>query len=90
MLFQSNGYRLSRLMCIVELSIVCIAKVSPWRYSSSDGSQSSVTILAGSLKHNHTYQFVVNMTNLRNLTFQGTGYLLVKVENTRPQVVVVT
>jgi hypothetical protein len=48
-----------------------------------------VTILAGSLKYNHKYQFVVSMTNRRNLTSQATGYVTVNVDNSRPQMVAV-
>jgi hypothetical protein len=43
--------------------------------------ESSVTILAGSLKFNHTYQFVVHMVNLRNLIFEAYGFLLVTVDD---------
>jgi hypothetical protein len=46
-----------------------------------------VIILAGSLKHNHTYQFVVFLVNRRNSTAQATGYLLVKVDDSHPQMV---
>jgi hypothetical protein len=41
-----------------------------------------VTILAGSLTINQTYQFVVDMVNRQNPSFQATGYLLVTVADT--------
>jgi hypothetical protein len=69
--------------------IYYLDNVLPWRYNPVNASQSSVTILAGSLKYNHTYQFVVFMMNRRNLTSQATGFLLVKVDDTRPQMVAV-
>ncbi|CAF4283183.1 unnamed protein product, partial [Adineta steineri] len=52
-------------------------------------SKSSVTILAGSLKSNRTYQFMVQMENLRNSSIQATGYVLVTVVDTRPQMVLI-
>lgn len=60
-----------------------------WQYDSTNGSQSSVTIFGGSLKANRTYRFAVFMINRRNLTKQATGYVFVKVEITRPQMIVI-
>jgi hypothetical protein len=54
-----------------------------------NASQSSITILAGALKYDHTYQFVVFMENRRNSTLQATGYVLVKIDDTHPQMVAV-
>jgi hypothetical protein len=54
-----------------------------------NASQSSVTIRDGSLKYNHTYQFVVFMRNRRNSTSQATGYVIVNVDNSLPQMVAV-
>jgi hypothetical protein len=65
----------------------CIDGTPAWRNSSVNSALSSITILGGSLKNNHTYQFGVYMINLRNSTIHATGYLLVKVDNTRPQMV---
>jgi hypothetical protein len=48
-----------------------------------------MTILSGSLQSNRTYQFMVNMGNRRNASVQATGYVLVKVEDTRPQLIVI-
>ena len=58
-----------------------------WKYSS--WIQSSVTILSGSLQSNRTYQFMVYMENRRNSTLQATGYVLVRVEDTHPQMIAI-
>jgi len=50
--------------------------------------QSSLTILANSLKSNQTYQFMVYMENRQNSSLQATGYLLVQVDDAQPQLVV--
>ncbi|UJR14316.1 hypothetical protein I4U23_001310 [Adineta vaga] len=60
-----------------------------WRDRSVDGSLSSIIILRDSLKADHTYQFVVYITNRRNATLQALGYLLVEVEISRPQMVAI-
>jgi hypothetical protein len=52
--------------------------------------ESSVTILAGSLRFNHTYQFFVHMINRQDSTFQADSFLIVKVDDTGPQKVAVT
>ncbi len=51
--------------------------------------QSLVTIRAGSLQSNRTYQFMVQMENRRNSSRQATGYVLVKIEDTRPQLIAI-
>jgi len=51
--------------------------------------KSSLTILANSLQSNQTYQFMVYMQNRQNSTVQATGYLLVQVVDTQPQLVVI-
>lgn len=61
-----------------------------WRYGGRANSiKSSVTILAKSLESNQTYQFMVRMTNRINASLQATGYVLVRVEDTQPQLVVI-
>jgi hypothetical protein len=57
--------------------------------NSSDSPQSSVTILAGSLAPDQTYQFRVMMTHHRNSSFQVGGFLTVKVEHTNPSLIVI-
>jgi hypothetical protein len=58
-----------------------------WKFD--DESKSSITILSGSLQSNRTYQFMVYMENLWNFSLQATGYALVKVEDSRPQLIVI-
>ena len=63
---------------------------TPWQYvSPSASSKSSVTILSRALAFHQTYQWMVYMENRRNATLQATGYVLVRVDDTRPQLVVV-
>ena len=62
----------------------------PWQYPSQTTSpKSSVTILSGALASNRTYQWMVYMENRKNATLQATGYLLVRVDDTRPQLVAI-
>jgi hypothetical protein len=49
--------------------------------------KSSVTIFAGSLKSNETYQFMVYIENRQNSSIQTRGYVLVKVEDTDQQMI---
>ena len=65
----------------------CLFNRTGWQFT--DAIQSSLTILAGSLQSNRTYQFMVNMTNRRNASRQATGYVLVKVEDTRPHMILI-
>ena len=51
--------------------------------------RSSLTILAKSLLVNRTYQFQVFMENRRNASLQATGFLLVRVDDTYPQLVII-
>ena len=65
----------------------CLSNRTGWQFT--DSIRSSLTILAGSLQSNRTYQFMVNMTNRRNSSRQATGYVLVKVEDTRPYIIII-
>ncbi|UJR18997.1 hypothetical protein I4U23_022127 [Adineta vaga] len=58
-----------------------------WRFDNSF--HSSFTILSGSLQYNRTYQFMVKMENRQNSSLQATGYVLVKVEDTRPNMILI-
>ncbi|CAF1184610.1 unnamed protein product [Adineta ricciae] len=58
-----------------------------WRFDNFINS--SLTILAGTLQFNRTYQFMVYMENRRNSSLQATGYVLVNVEETRPQMILI-
>ena len=61
-----------------------------WQYSGTGSSfKSAITIQSKSLMVNRTYQFMVYMENHRNASLQATGYLLVQVDETRPQLIVV-
>ncbi len=51
--------------------------------------KSSLTILGKSLQSNRTYQFMVQMTNLRNSSYRVTGYVLVKVKDTNSQMIII-
>ena len=61
--------------------------MTSWKYVNSI--QSSITILSGSLQSNRTYQFMVQMISRKNASQQATGYVLVQVENTRPQLIAI-
>ncbi|CAF0882123.1 unnamed protein product [Adineta steineri] len=50
---------------------------------------SSLTVLGGSLQSNQIYQFMVYMENRKNSSIQATGYVLVTVDDTHPQLVVI-
>jgi hypothetical protein len=61
-----------------------------WQYDGVNNSiKSSLTILANSLKSNQMYQFMVFMENRQNSSLQATGYLLVQVEDTQPQLIII-
>ncbi|CAF0849209.1 unnamed protein product [Adineta steineri] len=50
---------------------------------------SSLTVLGGSLQLNQIYQFMVYMENRKNSSIQATGYVLVTIEVTHPQLIAV-
>ncbi|CAF3720614.1 unnamed protein product [Rotaria sp. Silwood1] len=88
-----NSTHMGRDSYIYENTSSCFSNradnMLAWRYNSTDDSQSSVTIPAKSLKYDRTYQFSVFMINRRNMTSQATGYLLVRVDNTRTSIIAV-
>ncbi len=65
----------------------CLANRIGWKFGNSI--ESSLTILAGSLQSNRTYQFMVHMENRRNSVLQTIGYLLVNVEDTHPPMIII-
>jgi hypothetical protein len=65
----------------------CLSNRTGWKFGNSI--ESSLTILAGSLQSNRTHQFMVQMENRRNSSLQATGYVLVQVEDTRPQMILI-
>ncbi|CAF4063852.1 unnamed protein product, partial [Adineta steineri] len=66
----------------------CLLNRAGWQFSNSI--ESSLTILSDSLQSNETYQFMVYMENRRNSSLQATGYVLVKVEDTYPQMILIS
>ena len=63
----------------------CLSNRTAWRFDNAF--DSSFTILADALQFNRTYQFMVQMENRENSSRQASGYVLVKVEDTRPLMV---
>ena len=61
-----------------------------WRHEGvSQSLKSALTILGGSFRANRTYQLKVQMVNKRNQSLQATGYLLLGVEETFPQLIAI-
>jgi len=53
------------------------------------GNQSSLTIFANVLRKTFDYQFVVQMSNRRNISLRATGYVIVQVQDsTRPMIAI--
>ena len=65
----------------------CLSNQTAWKYENVFNS--SLTILSGSLLSNRTYQFMVKMTNIRNASRQATGYLLVRVEDSSSEIIII-
>ncbi len=65
----------------------CLSNRTGWKFGNSI--ESSLTILAGSLQSNRTYQFMVHMENHQNSSIQATGYALVQVEDTNSPIIVI-
>ncbi|UJR06650.1 hypothetical protein I4U23_010936 [Adineta vaga] len=70
-----------------SLNPSCLSNRTGWKFDNSFNS--SMTILSNSLQSNRIYQFMVQMENLRNSSLQATGYVLVKVEDTRPNMILI-
>lgn len=85
-----TGLFIHILLCCVIVMIDNEVNGTSWRYGGVGVSyKSSITILAGSLLFNRTYQFMVQMENLRNASRRATGYLLVRVDHIDPQLIIV-
>ena len=56
-----------------------------WQFD--DSLKSSLTIFAGALQSNRTYQFKVNLQNLQDSSLEFIGYLLVQVQDTRSHLI---
>ena len=65
----------------------CLINRKGFQYE--DSINSSLTILSKSLQSNELYQFMILMENIYNSSKQATGYVLVKVEDTRPQLIAI-
>lgn len=68
----------------------CFDDKSAWQYNgvlTSTGS--ALLILSDSLQSNRTNQFMVYMESKKNSSLQATGYVLVRVDDTHPQMVVI-
>ena len=70
---------------------VMVGNASGWIYDGvSQSVKSSITILANSfVLSNQTYQWMVRLTNRRNISQQATGYVLVRIEDTAPLMVII-
>ncbi|UJR25703.1 hypothetical protein I4U23_007054 [Adineta vaga] len=66
----------------------CLSNRTGWQLDNS--TNSSLTILPGSLQSNRTYQFMVHMENRQNSSTQAAGYVLVKVEDSSPQLILIS
>ncbi|UJR16214.1 hypothetical protein I4U23_003124 [Adineta vaga] len=55
----------------------------------STSPMSALTLLSHALTSNQTYQFMVHLQNLRNSSSQATGYLLVQVEDSQPELIII-
>jgi hypothetical protein len=78
----------------ISISFIIIffhkVNVIAWQYDGTSASlKSSLTIFAGSLLSNRTYQLMVYIQNRQNSLLQATGYLLVQVVDTQSQMIVI-
>ena len=77
---------------VVIFSFICIVLHSDnngkWNYTGVKlAPESSVTILAGSLQLNRTYQFLLQMINRQDASLQVTGYVLAEIKDSnRPMI----
>jgi hypothetical protein len=77
-------------LVLLILSLFIKGNGTALQYGGTNNSlKSSLTILPNSLKSNETYQFMVFLTSRQNSTLQVTGYLLVQVEDTQTQLIVI-
>ena len=61
-----------------------------WQYRGGVLSpQSSLTLVAGSLASNQTYQLMVQMENRENSSDRAVGYVVVRVENEQSQLITI-
>ncbi|CAF1468493.1 unnamed protein product [Adineta ricciae] len=65
----------------------CLSNRTGWRFDNK--LNSSFTILSDSLQPNRTYQFMVQMENIRNSSNQAVGYVFVNVVNADAQIILI-
>jgi len=85
MFFKFNTYTHISGNILIALLFLDNGKVL--EYGRSTSPNSSVTILAGSLASNQTYQFRVLMKNRQNSSFQADGYVLVNIQDSDSQLI---
>ena len=64
----------------------CLSNPKEIIYGSS---KSSIIISPGLLQSNRTNQFLVHMEDLQNVSVKATGYVLVKIEDTYPPIILI-
>jgi hypothetical protein len=68
----------------------CLSNRSMFRFEGMGVSnKSAMTLLSESLRANRTYQLMVFVEHRRNSSLQATGYLLVRVDETHPQMIII-
>ena len=89
---NNRSGRAKVLLCPRVHFVLCEVNGSSlsWRYAGVPSSlQSSLILLGGSLRANLTYQWKLQIENKRNNSLQGTGFLLLRVEDTFPQLIAI-
>ena len=70
--------------------VTLIDNAVAWQYGGGVLSpQSSLTLVAGSLASNQTYQLMVQMENRENSSDRAVGYVVVRVENKQSQLITI-
>jgi hypothetical protein len=68
----------------------CLSNRSAFRFEGVGVSnKSALTLLRDSMQANRTYQLMVLVEHRRNSSLQATGYLLVRVDETYPQMIII-
>ena len=82
-LIDTQSFNLSKKSIIIEGNDTALI------YGGKNIAPNSSLIIPGELlTSNQTYQFMVHMQNHRNSSVVAKGYLLVRIEDTRPQLIV--
>jgi hypothetical protein len=68
----------------------CLSNRTAFRFQGVRlSNRSALTLLSGSLQANRTYQIMVYVEHRRNSSMQATGYLLARVDETYPQMIII-